>query len=160
MNSIYMFYLILGWRMTQISEGSLLKNKPHLRLLIIGLLSLLLLICCYYIFAKGVSVLTMVEEYNSPVEVALGIMIFITAYSYKDRFVGFTSNQVIKSVNKDSFGIYVFHMLWVNVLYKVFKFNPLDYNYLVFIPIILLILVLSILTTEIFRRIPLIGKYI
>lgn len=51
-------------------------------------------------------------------------------------------------------------MLWVNILYKIIKFNPLDYNFIVLIPIVLLVLIASDVTTIIYRKIPIIGKYI
>lgn len=66
----------------------------------------------------------------------------------------------IQHLSRNSFGIYVFHMLWINVLYKVIKFNPLDYGLWIVIPMMLLILLASDFTTAIFRKIPYMGKYI
>lgn len=67
---------------------------------------------------------------------------------------------MLKHISENSFGIYIFHMLWVNILYKIIKFNPLDYNFIVLIPIVLLVLIASDVTTIIYRKIPIIGKYI
>lgn len=67
---------------------------------------------------------------------------------------------LLKHISNNSFGIYIFHMLWVNILYKIIKFNPLDYNVIVLIPIMLLVLVVSDITTILYRKIPVIGKYI
>ena len=66
----------------------------------------------------------------------------------------------IKHLADNSFGIYIFHMLWVNILYKVVKFNPLEYGVWVIVPMMLLILVASDITTLVYKRIPYIGKFI
>lgn len=51
-------------------------------------------------------------------------------------------------------------MLWINFLYKVIGINPLEHSTFLLIPIILLVLVASDLTTMIYRKIPVVGKYI
>lgn len=67
---------------------------------------------------------------------------------------------LFEHLSKNSFGIYVFHMLWVNVIYKVIKFCPMDYGIWIVMALCVIILVLSDITTIVFRKIPWIGKYI
>lgn len=159
-SSFYLMYLILGWRLTQLEENSwLLKNRKW-GIILTLILSILLIVCCHFEFTKGFESLKFLESYNSPIEVALGILIFSIALSYKDHFNRFLQLKSIHLINRNSFGIYVFHMLWINIIYKVIKFNPLQYNPAIYIVLLIVILLLSILTTEIFRKIPFIGKYI
>lgn len=66
----------------------------------------------------------------------------------------------VQHLSENSFGIYIFHMLWVNVIYKVIKFNPLDYGIWIILPLLLVVLAASDFTTIIYKKIPLIGKYI
>ena len=63
-------------------------------------------------------------------------------------------------IAQNSFGIYIFHMLWINLLYKVVKLSPLDYSAWILIPMLIVIIILSDITTIVYRKIPIIGKYI
>ncbi len=66
----------------------------------------------------------------------------------------------IKHLSTNSFGIYITHMIWINVLYKVIRYNLVEHNLIVIIPITLIILVLSDITTIVCKKIPFVGKYI
>ena len=66
----------------------------------------------------------------------------------------------MQHISDSSFGIYIFHMLWVNLLYKVFRLNPLDYPLLILVPILVVVFLLSDLTTVVYKKIPVIGKFI
>ncbi len=66
----------------------------------------------------------------------------------------------MQHISDNSFGIYIFHMLWVNLLYKVFRLNPLDYPLLILVPILVVVFLLSDLTTVVYKKIPVIGKFI
>lgn len=68
--------------------------------------------------------------------------------------------KIVRHISSNSFGIYVFHMLWVNVLYKVLKFDILDFRIWILVPLLFIILLLSDITTSLFRKIPRIGNYI
>ena len=65
----------------------------------------------------------------------------------------------MQHISDNSFGIYIFHMLWVNLLYKVFRLNPLDYPLLILVPILVVVFLLSDLTTVVYKKIPVIGKF-
>lgn len=77
-----------------------------------------------------------------------------------DKMLLYGGNKLIKHLSLNSFGIYVFHMLWVNVLYKVIKFNPFDYGLWILLPMLIALLVASDITTSIFRKVPFVGKFI
>lgn len=51
-------------------------------------------------------------------------------------------------------------MLWINLIYKMIGINPLNYNFMVYIIMVITITILSACTTVLFRKLPLLGKYI
>ena len=66
---------------------------------------------------------------------------------------------VIDLLSKCSFGVYIIHMFWINLAYKFLKVNPFVPN--VFVMMVLLwavVVVLSVLTVMIIKRIPFINR--
>lgn len=58
-------------------------------------------------------------------------------------------------------GIYLIHPLFINLMIKLFKFNPIDYFWYISIPITCVIMFsLSAVVTWVLRKIPLFKKYI
>ena len=154
--SSYVLFLLLGWLLTQIQW-----NKSSWWLIWGGgCMTIFLMMCSYLEITRGYQQLKFWEGYNSPVEIGIVICLFAFCVKNKDKFKKIADNALVRLIDRNSFGIYVFHMLWVNVLYKVVKLNPFEYNYLLLLLIVVAILLLSIITTEIFRKIPYIGKYI
>ena len=72
----------------------------------------------------------------------------------------FTKWGGVKFLDYNSFGIYIFHMLWINLIYKMIGINPLNYSFMVYIVMVITITVLSACTTVLFRKLPLLGQYI
>ncbi len=160
-HSIYILYMLLGWRVSQIDEihSQKIKKNSFCLLLLVVLLSLLLLVANHYYY-EGCEKFSFCASYNSPLEVILGISIFLFCYVNKGKFSFLVSNKIVKMIDNQSFGVYVFHMLWLNILYKVVGFNPLEYNPMVYILILFVVLLLSMATTCLFRKLPKIGKFI
>lgn len=154
--SSYVLFLLLGWLLTQICWF-----KSSWWLVIVGCCTTVFLVICSYLeVVRGCLQLKFWEGYDSPVEVCIGVCLFAFCVKNKDWFGSITNNFIVRLIDRNSFGIYVFHMLWVNILYKVVKFNPFEYNYVVLLFVLVFVLFLSIITTEIFRKIPYFGKYI
>lgn len=151
--SCYVMYLLLGYCLSQ--------NRIKSRIWPIAVfsgLSIFLVLCSYMEVWGGAEKMKFFESYASPVEVFIACGLFV--FAVQRRFERLSELFVVKILDRNSFGIYVFHMLWLNVLYKVIKFNPFEYGLLMLVPVLLGVVGASVLTTEIFRRIPLIGKYI
>lgn len=132
-------------------------------IIIFGLLSIGLFISAYCEYYLNMIEIEKLSVYSSPIVVCTGIFLFNAAKKMEVKLSKIYSGGVkicIKHLADNSFGIYIFHMLWVNILYKVVKFNPLEYGVWVIVPMMLLILVASDITTLVYKRIPYIGKFI
>lgn len=84
---------------------------------------LVLVLFAYLENAKGFYKLVPLSEYASPVIVVLSFLIFLFVKKQdvvlKKIYICPLWGVIIKHLSDNSFGIYVFHMLWVNILYKV-----------------------------------------
>lgn len=158
-SSIYVLYLILGWRIVQ-ADADWPKWIKWASLLIFCATALLLGVCSWLVYGCGMSGAKMWSEYSSPLVVLCSASLFAFCFAFRNKFTPVKQKSLVQMIAKDSFGIYLFHMLYVNILYKVFLFNPLEYNYSVFALVLMGVFILSLITTELFLRIPIIGKYI
>lgn len=156
--SIYLFYFFMGKRLAMLD-----KTKVTNMGFIVCIICLMLfpLLFAWLENAKRFYQIAPLSGYASPFVVALSLAIFLFA---KDTSVLTNicnrGGYLLKHLSDNSFGIYIFHMLWVNILYKVIRFNPLDFNIILLIPILFLVLIISDITTILYRKIPVIGKYI
>lgn len=158
--SIYLFYFMIGRRIGIVEKRRASNMKP---IMVFIVLSIGLFACAYFEYYHNMVKLETLTAYSSPVVVLAGIFLFYVAKNMDVKLSEVYSGGVkisIQHLAKNSFGIYVFHMLWVNVIYKVLKFNPLEYRVWVILPMVLLILVASDITTIVYRKVPYIGKFI
>ena len=51
---------------------------------------------------------------------ALAVLIFISILFKKTNSKMYFT-RIIQMISKESFGIYIYHMFWINIIYKVFK---------------------------------------
>lgn len=158
--SIYLFYFMMGRRI-----GIIKINDRKLVFLsvLFGILSVMLFACAYFEYYYNLDSLSVLSSYFSPIVVLSGLVLF---YLIKN-FDGYLSNiyvggakTIIQHLADNSFGIYIFHMLWVNIIYKVLKFNPLEYGIWILIPMLILLLLVSDITTVLYKRVPYFGKFI
>lgn len=152
--SQYVFCLLLGYRMS--------KTK-FCRWRILMALVLLLIVAYmamgYLEYVMGYKSLTLFSAYNSPLMILYSACVFLLFKSLPWKGESLLTHGG-NSFARDSFGIYVFHMLWVNIIYKVIKFNPIESGLYTFIPILIVVTLLAWGTTILFRKIPYVGKYI
>ncbi len=153
--------------------GGLLKDREksgkfyassHKRILV-GILFLnaaLLAIMTYCYIYLGQSNLSSWLNARS-VFIVIPAMITATLFINRDN-KDFLENRVLKIMSSTSFGVYIYHMVWVNVLYKVVKVNPfshgLAFMFLILALNLIFIYIASILTTLITKKIPGIKKLI
>lgn len=132
--SVYILYLLLGWRIPKLVDnirGN--RIKKIIMPLIIGI-SLILGICPYFEYYYNVESLKWIDAYNCPIEVIEGILIFAWVYLNIEKLSSkLYRSKVSLLIDRNSFGIYLFHMLWINVLYKVVHLNPLNSNWMLFL---------------------------
>lgn len=158
--SIYLFYFMMGRRI-----GIMEKERigQTVSVAIFGLLSVFLFACAYLEYYRNMVDFEKCTVYSSPIVVLTGIVLFHVAKTMEvklsEKYRG-GGKTCIQHLADNSFGIYIFHMLWVNIIYKVVKFNPLEYGVWAIVPMMLLVLVASDITTLVYKRIPYIGKFI
>ena len=150
MMSIYATYMLIGYRISSI------KTFNFQTCIYICLFVFFYIFMAYIEYFKGHLSLTFLAEYNSPLMAIYSILIFCMVQQIKITSI----NKFWMTFSRDSFGIYVFHMLYVNVVYKVLKINPFEDGIWTFLPIFIGVAGLSWLTTIIFRKIPWVGNYI
>lgn len=158
--SIYLFYFLIGRRLATLDKTMVTRiGSSHVCIICLMLFPILF---AWLENAKGLYQFAPLSGYASPFVVALSLAIFLFAKDKNNVLTNIYNRggYLLKHISDNSFGIYIFHMLWVNILYKIVKFNPLDYNVIVLIPIVLLVLIVSDVTTILYRKIPVIGKYI
>lgn len=68
------------------------------------------------------------------------------------------ASKRLLQVSVNSFGVYIYHMVWINVLYKVIRLNPFQFSMVAMVGCMLLsvaaVFFLSLATTMITRKIP------
>lgn len=84
------------------------------------------------------------------------LSIFMLVNSLEDICI----KKYLEEIADKSFGIYLVHMFFINILYKVFKINPFDTSLLVGVVLVLVILCLSYIATCVMKRMPIIKKII
>lgn len=158
--SEYVMYMILGWRITKMSANSWIYKNNILILVIIAIVTLLIGVCPFIEEYYNAHTIGWLDHYNSPVEVILSYFIFSYCYCNQSKFDGIYKMGGGKFLDNNSFGIYIFHMLWINLIYKIIGINPLNYNFMVYIIMVITTIILSACTTVLFRKLPILGKYI
>lgn len=151
-DSVYLFYLLLGYRLR---NTDILSSKvPYIcSLFVLVLLSIILLVWYQEFTENNYSI-----GYDHPLIFLLSANIFCI---FKSLFAKCTIPILgLKQFATLSFGVYVFHPLWLNVITKLININPLKYHLLSLFSVIFVVIVLSLLTTILYRKIPYIGKYL
>lgn len=93
---------------------------------------------------------------NIPFLISTSIILFL-----KNKKFGDAISKVLSQIGINSYGIYIFHQLFINIIYKLLKFDFIRiYPLIGFCIYLIFIFVLSYFTTYILRRIKLISKYV
>jgi surface polysaccharide O-acyltransferase-like enzyme len=151
-NSIYVFYLILGYYIhnykINVSYGLLLVIMAIYFLYVI-----LMSLNSKFVEQPGGGLLFM--EYNSPIVVLSAFGVFCT-FRQRNR-----ANKIFGMLSPLCFGVYLVHVLFINFMYKFVKFTPENYPFMAVITGVLIIdILLSILFTFFARKISIVRKYI
>ena len=159
MKDSFLFYLLMGYRYSLMSEKTRPEFTPHTHLPV-------------WIFIMGVIIISFLTvqnqsiahwsvnhfSYKSPLIALLACSLFLIKSNHKRQIP--LIQRIGRVISEFSFGIYIFHPLWMNVFRKALHLNPMCYGVVSVIIFFLTIIVLSIATTWGFRRIPFVGRYI
>ena len=102
-------------------------------------------------------------EYYSPAVLLYSVCIF-SLFKYSGKWAGLEGGKIHKAVgflSGVSFGVYLVHMFWINLAFKLFEINPYELN--IFVGILGLggvTIVLSVIATYILKRVPFIKELV
>mgnify|MGYP000487846736 CR=1 FL=1 len=105
----YVMFILLGWYLDKIQINNMMS------LFAFDAFSILLMLVTSFMGFRVDSV-----QYNDIPTVLLSVSVFLT---FKYVF-DFHTSKIMNSISNKSYGIYILHMIPVNLLYKVFHFNP------------------------------------
>ena len=155
-NSVHFMYVFLGYW--------LCKDNISLGIKQVAIIAVLYLILNYidarlYFSEVDISL----TRYNSPVIVVGSMAVFwVFKMNYQNAIMNNkVTTKIIMFISKCSFGVYIIHMLWINLIYKYFHFNP--FNGSVILNLVLVYFTVSLLsigTSYLMNKIPLIKKII
>lgn len=152
-NSIYCIYMLLGYWMD--SELIMIKEKLCKYMVAI---SFILIIVLSYINVVGHDVEILVS-YTSPLILIYAIGLFGYIINNKNKITKMSKISICLAQN--SFGVYIIHMFWINLIYKFIKVNPFEGNALInFVIIYVLVLGLSVILSMIMKKVPIIKAII
>ena len=155
-SSIYLLYYIIGYAL----HNDIIRIPLPIcfSLLIIGIL------CCFLSqFIPNMLILTDTGfqfELTSQDSIT-GFIISISIFSLAKNSCSNTINWMDTKIAPLSFGVYIIHMFFMNILFKVFHFTPEYYNtYLVWVMFFFITLIASLITTFLLRKIRFIRKWL
>lgn len=153
LNSIYVFYFLLGYYIHNYNVSINFKILFLILILFLITVSLLPLNKNLIDMTDGGGI-TLIN-YNSPIVVICTYAIFCIFHQTN------ASGRIFDVLSPMCFGIYLIHPLFTNFLYKVIKITPEKYPLAVVIVVVLIItLILSVCFTYIARKITILRKYI
>lgn len=156
--SEYCLYLILGYLLD--SNQIEIKKSTGLQFVAVGgvLIAGLTAIECFLSPNLGGW-----SAYRSPLIMFFSVGVFSFVRSVcAEREIGTGKLATwIRILSINSFGIYLMHMFWINIIYKLLKINPFAHIPWLSMPVIYVIVVFcSLLTTMILRKMPLFKKIV
>ncbi len=142
LSGVYLFYYVLGCYLHQYGTFNWRWCA--------GLFTVLECI----IILNQVMGLGMEVQYNSLVTAAASAFLFLTFRNLKKGNAGLSAKGNV------CFGIYLVHTFFLNVFYKLFHITPLEVGYSGILLFWILVFGLSLVTSEITQKIPVLRKYV
>ena len=152
-NTIYPFWFLMGgaWNRGMFKRGFKLN-------LLVFVISSAVLIISSVLWTTVNLPIGCLFGYDSPIVVAQSVALFSMFNALK---IGPRLSVILLKIADKSFGIYLIHMFFVNVIFKLIKFNPLlTYPILSGVVLVLINLVISYITVSVMRLFPGIKKII
>ena len=153
--SVYLTYMLLGYR---IGTYGFHKSKNtfscSLACAVATILLITAILCKFCVDDQWARANL---QYDSLLIAILACAVFVC---FKESRPLFRNRTIIDMLARNSFGIYIFHPLWINLIVKKFHIMPLAYGWGSFAIMTIVVFLLAWATTLGFRRLPYIGKYI
>ncbi|WP_448783340.1 acyltransferase [Blautia sp.] len=152
-NTIYPFWLLMGaaW------NRGMFKREKNFNVVLVMVSSGLLIFTSVLWEGFGVS-LSSLFGYDSVLVViqSIGLFSLFNSMNIESKL-----DQVLSEIGEKSFGIYLIHMVIINLAYKLFKFNPFAVGFVMGgIILVIVNLALSYIMVTIMKHLPGIKKII
>jgi len=158
--SIYVGYFFMGYLVLKAKDCSFMKGKTLIALAILLFTFILLVGYRYLSIVKGERIWVDCSSYVSAFTVLQSAIVFWLLTKKKGYFDKFCSMWLIRRFNRCSLGIYIIHMLWINLIIKVFHINIMPYGIWGIIPMGMMVFLLAWVTTEGMIRLPILRRYL
>lgn len=158
--SIYVGYFLMGYLVLKTNDCSFMKGKTSIAVAVL-LFTFILLVCDRYLsIVNGEKIGVDCSSYVSAFTVLQSVIVFWLLTKKKGYFDKFCSMWLIRRFNRCSLGIYIIHMLWINLIIKVFHINIMPYGIWGIIPMGMMVFLLAWVITEVMIRLPILRKYL
>jgi len=152
---IYVLYMLLGY---WIDREIIKIPLPVSSLIIVFSLSIVIIVS--YVTQKGCEWGEILVGYSSPLIAVFSVAIFSMAKEL-DSGIKTDTPVIVKKLGQYSFGVYIIHMFWINIAYKVIKYNPFEENAIIgFMIVYVAVTVASLVSVAVMKKIPLLNKII
>lgn len=152
-NTIYPFWFLMGaaW------NRGMFKAELRLNLLLLIVSSALLAISSFLWITLSLPI-GCLFGYDSPLVVVQSVALFSIFNSIK---IGGKVSRVLLEIGDKSFGIYLIHMFFVNVAFKLVKFDPFQrFSLLAGVGLVLINLGVSYIVVSVMKHLPGLKKII
>lgn len=156
--SVYFFYIVLGYWLSCFE----LQVKYRWICWLVILITLVVSIYDAYCYIM-LDVSYNLAVYNSPFIVVLAAAIYILfkRQNFSDKYATIWNTKIIPFLSKHSFCVYIIHMFWINIVYKLLRLNPFTINALLGILMVWIGTVcVSVLSSVIIHKIPYLNRII
>lgn len=155
-NSVYCFYMLLGYWIDH--KDILISKKISAGIMAVLFPVIIVLTVLQQIYQFDTEVLF---AYFSPIIDVLSVGIFSFFRNTEHLLSAKETPAFVKFLGKYSFGVYIIHMFWINIAYKLLKIDPFQINAIAgFFILWIVISLLSVLTSWVMKHIPLLKKIV
>lgn len=145
----YIFYYLWGYYLYRFEICKLLKRSIY----IISCLSLIFLL---FKSTHDVNLNMLSYVSNIPFFISSVLILLLKNKNFSNK-----NSKLLSKIGINSYGIYIIHQVFINIIYKFLKFDFIKiYPLCGFCIYLIIVFVLSYFTTYILKRVNLISKYI
>ena len=153
-SSVYCLYMLVGYWI----DSKKLRISSRAAVVIIAVSALIIIASqvAYTVFDLPTKILV---EYDSIIVAALSAALFALFKNNEEKMQEKGVSEFAQLLSSCSFGVYILHMLWINVIYKLIKLNPFKFEpVIVTVGLWAVVVAASVLTTFVLKKIPLVRK--
>ena len=158
--SIYIGYFLVGYLIIKLNDRDMFFSRPIITVPILFFTFIIFIYDRYafYVFKKSLEFDS--SSYSSLFTVLQSVILFWLFTRKKGCFDKFCKMWLIRRFNRCSLGIYIIHMLWINLIIKVLHVDIMPYGLFGIIPMGIIVFLLAWVTTECMIKVPILKRYL